>query len=62
MFNITIYTCLHVNSTNEMEKIKTNGKEVNKIILACLGILLQSLGIEYRSKKHPYIPMLDLDM
>jgi hypothetical protein len=28
-----------------------------------MGILLQSLGIEYRSKKHSYIPtLLDIDM
>jgi hypothetical protein len=45
-----------------MTKNKTNRREFSRIILACLGILLQSLGIEYRSKKRPYIPMLDLDM
>jgi hypothetical protein len=46
-----------------MKKMKRNRKEINKTIHACMGILLQSLGIKYRSKKHSYIlTLLDLDM
>ncbi len=64
MFNITIYTCSHVNSIDEMTKIKTNRKEVKRTKPIHMGILLSSLGIEKKkNKKHPCIPtLLDLDM
>jgi len=51
MFNITIYTCSHVNSIDEMTKNKTNRKEVKRTKPTHMGILLSSFGIEKKKQE-----------